>query len=134
MTLRDDLLRTISDGWQLVEDLGCTQYTVTIRSRSWSGGHVQLGTETITNLTLSPNPWVEEAGDGVLRVSGITPSDGSIGYTFAQLRPTEDGDEDFYFIVTGPNGTHNYRLDSIDTSDAWEYRLTLRALTRAMPF
>lgn len=136
MTLRDDVLPIISAGWGLVEDFGFAPYTVTVRTRTWSGGTVQLGTATVSDLVLSPNPQVEENGDAILKVYGITPSHAGGGYTYAQLRPSESAGAEYYYSVSGPNGTHLYSLDSIDTSETFgaEYTLTLRALTRAMPF
>ncbi len=135
MTLRDDMLSIISNGWALAQSLGVTQYTITIRTRTWSGGKVQSGTPTVADATLSPNPWVEERDKGrELVCSGITPSDGTIGYTPAQLNPSTSAGVEFYYIATGPNGTHSYALTDLDSSDAFEYKLTLTALTRALPF
>lgn len=135
MSLRDNLLKVISNGWAIAQSKGVTQYTITIRTRTWSGGKVQLGTATDSNLAITPNPWVEEQSAGKqLLLSGITPSDGTIGYTPSQLNPSLSAGVESYWVVTGPNGTHNYQLTNIDTADAFEYKLVLDALTRAAPF
>lgn len=125
----------ISAGWQTVQDTGSTQYTATVRTRTWSGGQVKLGTPTDSDLMLSPNPWVDERkGDHELVLSGITPAHTGGGYTPEQLNPEGGVDTEGYWVVTGPNGTHNYTVASIDTSDAYEYTVVLRPLNRAVPF
>lgn len=135
MALADDVLPIISAGWGLVQQFGFSPYTVTVRTRTWSTGEVRLGTTADADLLLTPNPQVEEVnGDKQLKLTGITPSNGTIGYTPAQLNPSEAAGVESYYVVTGPNGTHNYTVDSIDTSDRVEYTLVLNALTRAMPF
>jgi len=135
MTLRDGVLPIISAGWALVEAFGFAPYTVTIRTRTWSSGKVKLGTTSDADLTLSPNPQVTEAdGDKVLELFGITPSNGTIGHTPEQLNPSLVAGVEYYYVVTGPNGTHNYSVASLDTSDPVEYKVKLDALTRAMPF
>ena len=135
MTLRDDVLPIISDGWDLVEELGVTQYTATIRTRTWSGGKVQLGTATVSDTQLTPNPWVEERANGAeLVLSGITPAFSGGGYSPSQLNPSVGAAVESYWVMAGPNGSHNYEIVDINTGDAFEYIVTLRALTRAAPF
>jgi hypothetical protein len=133
-TLRDDVLPTISDGWQLVEDLGFSQYTVVVRRIAWSGPRVGQGTPTNTDLALSPNPQVQELENGrILRVYGIVPTHTGGGYGLPDLRPTVSATTEFKYVVTGPNGTLLYQLADIDTSDPVEIKLKLVALDRQHP-
>lgn len=124
-----------AQGWAKVQSLGFSPYTVTVRTRTWSGGQVQLGSPVDADLLLTPNPQVEEtSGDRQLRVYGIVPAHVGGGYTPAQLNPSTSAAVESYYRVTGPNGLHLYSLTSIDTSDAVEYTLVLDALDRAVPF
>jgi hypothetical protein len=133
-TLLEDVLPTISDGWALVEDLGFSPYSIVVRSYTWSGGSVGLGSRIASDLALTPNPQVVERDCGrSLLVTGIVPSWGGGGYTVAQLKPAEGGVAEYEYVVTGPNGTHAYELTDIDTSDPVEYKLTLHSLTRTNP-
>lgn len=109
-------------------------YTVTVRTGTWVSGKVGTGAVTISDLTILPRPRVREDGDGSLIVEGIVPSNPKGGYTLAQLRPTTGAGVDYYYVVTGANGTHNYQLVDIDTGKAFLYSLRLKALTRATPF
>jgi hypothetical protein len=134
VSLKDDVLPIIRDGWALVSTLGFAPYTVVVRTRTWSGGKVKLGTSTDSDLTLSSAQVKELGGDRELEVYAITPSHSGGGYTPAQLNPTTTAGVEYYYVVTGPNGTHNYTLASIDSGDPVEYKLRLAALTRGVPF
>lgn len=139
MSLRDDVLPIINAGWQTVQDLGFAPYTVTIRTVTWSSGEVGTGTPTYSDLTLSPNPLVEEKEDGTaLLIGPIQPAHSGGGYTYAQLRPTDVAGQEFYYRVTGVNGTHEYALVHLDSTSPnglfVEYMLKVKALTRATPF
>lgn len=135
MSLNDDILPVIDDAWRLVDDLGFSSSSITIRTRTWSGGQLQLGTATISDLTLVPNPPVKElAGDRMLLVGPITPTHATGGYSYAQLLPSEAAGVESYVVVTGSNGTRKYALKSIDTSTSFETMLTLEALERKFPF
>lgn len=136
MSLSDDVLPIISRGWQIVQDLGFSPHTVTVRTVTWSGGEVGLGDPVTSDLTIEPNPPIKEEGNGQFLVVGpITPSHGSGGYTFAQLRPTDTGtgDIEFYYVVTGPEGTNAYQLVDITTQESFEIMLRLSALNRQLP-
>jgi hypothetical protein len=140
MSLSDDVLPIISRGWQIVQDLGFSPHTVTVRTVTWSGGpdgpEVGLGDPTTSDLLIEPNPPVKEERNGEELVVGpITPSFGSGGYTFAQLRPTDTGAAgiEFYYVVTGPEGTNNYQLVDITTQESFEIMLRLRSLERRLP-
>lgn len=141
MSLRDDVLPIISQGWALVQEKGVTQYRVVIRTLTYPGGEngpeIGLGVPTFSDLLLVPNPWVEETNSGSgLKLEGITPKFPGGGYTPAQLnpRPFLTVGQDVLYVVTGPNGTYYYDAADIDTSDAFEYKLMLNGLTRPVPY
>lgn len=128
MSLIDDVLPVVQDGWQLVADLGLAPYSVTVRSYVWSGGEVGLGTQTPSDLAIAPNPVVKEvAGREELIVGPIIPTHAKGGYTKAQLVPPDASAGEYRYLVTGPNGTHEYAFGDIDTSDpvGWMLRLVL---------
>lgn len=135
-TLRDLVLPIIANqGWAKVETLGFSPYTVTVRTRTWSGGSVKLGVPTDSDMVLRPNPQVKEQnGDRQLLLYGITPAYAGGGYTPAQLNPSTAAGAEYYYLVAGPNGTHAYVLESIDTSDPVEYTLVLTTLEHPAPF
>jgi hypothetical protein len=135
-TLSDDVLPIISDGWQIVEDLGFSPHTVTVRTTTYEAGEVGLGPGEPTDLVIEPNPPVRETKMGQeLIVGPITPSFGAGGYTFAQLRPTDTGRSDlsFEYFVAGPQGTWRCQLVDIETSESFEIMLRLAILDRALP-
>lgn len=138
MSLRDDVLPIINAGWQTVQDLGFAPATVTVRTVTWSSGKVGTGTATVSDLLITPNPLVTEKGDRTLLVGPIQPPHDGGGYTIAQLRPTTSAGVEYYYVITGENGTHNYSLTGIDSSSPEglfvEYMLNLSALTRPTPF
>lgn len=136
MSLSDDVLPIISRGWQIVQDLGFSPHTVTVRTVTWSGGEAGLGDPAESDLLIEPNPPIKEVANGEeLIVGPITPSYGSGGYTFAQLRPADTGADgvEFYYVVTGAEGTNNYQLVDITTQESFEIMLRLRSLNRLLP-
>lgn len=153
MGIFDDMLPIVDDARRFLSDEGGRRYTVTRRLVTWDGGAVGVGNPTISDLTLSPNPKVKDVDDKTITVGHITPawSSGaeSGGYTLAQLRPlTGDPDaaenqaQEFYYMVTGPNGTIRYALTDVVSSDgpavgegagSLRYRLVLQSLNREGP-
>jgi len=130
-TLRDDLLPVLRDGRQLIQDLGLRPYRVVVRTRTWSGSKVRLGTPTDSDLEIVPRPKVtEKDGDALLSVEKI-----DLGtYTLSQLNPSDVAGVEFYYSVTGPNGEFPYSLKSIDTSPRFGFRMILETLNRKRPF
>ena len=159
MGLFDDMLPIVDDARRFLSDEGGRRYTVTVRTIVWDGVDADgrrsagLGNPTVTDLTLSPNPKVQEIDDKTISIGHITPAytSGGVsgGYTLAQLRPLTgdpDADEDpgteFYYVVTGPNGTIRYALTAVVPSDgpalgegagSLRYKLILQSLNRAGP-
>lgn len=149
MTLYTSLLPKLDAARTKLATKGLRRYTVTRRLVTWDGGHVGLGNATFDDLTLSPNPKVQATGDGIVTVGHITPSYEGGGYTITQLRPLtgdpaaeEDSAQEFYYVLTGPQGEERYALTGVTTSDgpavgegtgSFRYTLTLQALDRAGP-
>jgi hypothetical protein len=141
MTLRDDVLPVITAGWGIVATLGFSPYTLTVRTRTWTGGtggaEVRAGTYADSDLVISPNFEAKETGGGGgLEIGPITPQHVGGGYTPEELNPlpaAAAGGEILY-VVDGPAGQHLYTLIEIDTTDPVGYMLRLQALTRAVPF
>jgi hypothetical protein len=135
VSLSDDLLPILDDAWTLVSDLGFSPNSVIVRTRTWDGGEVQLGTPTVTDLQLQPNPPTKELnGDKLLLVGPITPTHPTGGYSYAQLRPSDVAGVEYYYIVSGNNGANRYTLKSIDSSESFETMIVLEALERRLPF
>jgi hypothetical protein len=59
-TLRDDLEPVVDELRGLANDLGFRPYTVTVRTRTWSGGAVGRGSATVSDRVLSPVPKVQD--------------------------------------------------------------------------
>jgi len=134
-TLSDDVLPVIDFGWSLVDELGFSPNSITVRTRTWSGGEVQLGTPTVTDLVLVPNPPTKELnGDKLLSVGPITPTHPTGGYSYSQLRPSDTAGTEYYYLVSGSNGVNAFALRSIDTTESFEIMLVLEALERRLPF
>lgn len=112
---------------------------LTVRTRTWSGTRLGLGTSTDSDLVLPPHYPIRyltaqevfssagsyEVGD--ILVDHVTPSDGNgTGYTPEQLRPTitENNVEVIYLLT----GTHagEYRCMDLRTYRAFTTQLVLR--------
>lgn len=153
MTLATRMYRIV-DRWRgRLDDFGLRRYTVTVRTVVWDSGIVGLGNPTTTDLVLSPNPKVQETDDKTITIGHITPAytSGGVsgGYTIAQLRPltgdpdaNEDPGTEFYYMVTGPNGTTRYALIDVISGDgpalgegagSLRYKLVLASLNREGP-
>ena len=141
MTVRTAALKAVNAARKL---LGPTAtdlhtYTVTVRTRSWTGGdtgaEVRLGTSTDSDLVITPRPHVTETDGGAGLTLHVTPAHSGGGYTVAQLNPapTLTAGQESYYVVTGPNGTYNYAVVDIDTSKALRYTIRLAALERQAP-
>lgn len=148
-TLHARLLPLLDRARAKLTTAGLRRYTVTRRLVTWDSGEVGRGNPTYSDLVLSPNPKVQETGAGQLTVGHITPSHATGGYTAAQLRPltgdpaaAEDPGQEFYYLLSGPQGEERYALTGLTTSDgpargegtgSFRYTLTLQALDRAGP-
>jgi len=136
MSLRTALLPVVDTirGLAGPATLDIRLYTVTIRTRTWSGGVVQKGTPTDADLVLSPPPKVVESGREV-RVGPITPKYPGGGYAPAELNPRDQAGVEFFYLLTGPDGTPRaFSLVDIDTSRPFSIMLRLVALDRKVPF
>lgn len=135
MSFRDNLRKLAEDVRGIAPDFGVREYTIVIRTETYSS-ETQLGTPTVSDLTLTPSPKVRESAMGrELKVGPITPSHPTGGYTVAQLNPVETASTSVRttYRVTGDNGTREYVLTDIDTSRGYSYFLTLRSLDHSGP-
>lgn len=137
MSFRTNLLPTLLKLRKLPGPDGFDVYTsaVVLRTRTWSGGEVKLGTATDVDVELSPRPKVKEQGFGELEVGPVNPRSSAGGYTPQELNPSEASGVESYYVVTGPDDeARPYKLVAIDTSKAFKYTLRLQPLDRAVPF
>lgn len=137
MSLRDDLLPVFDrDARALIDDLGLRTSRVILRTRTWDGGHVRMGSADDEDLELDPRPKVREASPGYLKVGPITPSYPGGGYTPTQLFPDNalEANEERFWVVIGLDGEEReYRVSSIDSRRAFGITFTLQALDRPDP-
>jgi hypothetical protein len=133
----DDLRAIVAEGRRIVDtDIGLRPVTVAVRTVTWSGGVVQRGTATNSDLAITPNPRVEgQAGDPAIKISKITPAysaNGGGGYTKAQLAPLDAAGVEWYYVITWADAIERtYQLmritESGRASRALEYVLELQA-------
>ena len=136
MSLRTALLPVVDTirGLAGPATLDIRLYTVTLRTRTWSGGVVQKGTPTDADLSLSPPPKVVESGREAL-VGPITPKYLGGGYAPAELNPRDKAGVEFFYLLTGPDGVARaFSLVDFDTSRPFSIMLRLVALDRKVPF
>jgi len=112
---------------------------VKIQSRQYpvspGGADARLGTPTVTEVTITPRPKVEDIGNQRLRVSRIVQPNPAGGYSHAQLRPSDADGFEYQYIVTGPDGVERaYTVEDIDTRGPIFYEVTLAPLDRKIPF
>ncbi len=139
MSLRQDVLPIIQDGWELAAEFWYETYALTIRTRTWAP-QVGDGAHTDSDITIEPNPPVKELEGGKsLKVGPIIPSHTGGGYTPQQLNPAgylaaTNTTVEILHVVTGPDGVpRDFVLTHFDTSDPGEYILTLEALDPVAP-
>ena len=144
MSLRTSLLAVVEAARKISGPTGVDIRVdqLTIRTRTWSGTRLRLGTDTDVDLVLPANYPIRliashevhadvgryEYGD--ILVNHITPSDGAgVGYTPAQLKPavTTDNVEILYIITGSHAGT--YELVEARTYRPFTYQLVLRRRT-----
>lgn len=144
MSLRTSLLKAVESARALsgptFADIRVNQ--LTIRTRTWSGSYVGLGTPTDSDLVLpahypirfiSAHEINAAAGQyemGDLLVDHITPSDGvDVGYTPEQLRPTvTTNNVEIIYVITGPHAGE-YSCAELRTFRPFTYQLVLRRKT-----
>jgi len=144
MSFRTNLLKVADAGRALAGPGGLDQRTnqVTVRTRTWSGDFVGLGTPTDSDLILpaiypvkqvstrevSSSGGLYEMGDII--VNHITPSDGeSVGFTPMQLKPSVTSSSvEIIYIVTGSHAGE-YSLQELRTYRPYSYTMVLRRRT-----
>lgn len=112
---------------------------LTIRTRTWSGTMIGLGTPGDVDLVIPAQypirfvteQEIESAGGrylaGDLLVDHITPYDGvSVGYTPAQLKPSAPDDKtEILYLIAGPHAGE-YAVIDLRSFRAFTYQLVLR--------
>jgi len=139
MSLRDDVLPIINDGWSLAAEFWYTTYSFTVRTRTWSPA-VGNGTATNSDLVIAPRPPVKELAAGRrFKVGPIIPEHGTGGYTPQQLNPgafLAEGNTtvEIVHLLTGPDGVARAcQIVDFDASDPGEYLLTLEIIDPREP-
>jgi hypothetical protein len=136
MSLRTALLPVVNTlrGLAGPSTLDIRPYTVTVRTRRWSGGVVQKGTPTDSDMVLAPPPKVVERAREAL-VGPITPKHPDGGYSPAELNPADQAGVECFYVLVGPDNVRRpFTLVDIDTSRPFTYTLRLMALDRKVPF
>jgi len=136
MSLRTALLPVVNTirGLAGPTTLDIRPYTVTVRTRRWSGGVVQKGTPADADLVLTPPPKVVERAREAL-VGPITPKHPTGGYSPAELNPTDQAGVEFFYVLVGPDNVRRpFALVDMDTSRPFSTTLRLVALDRKVPF
>jgi hypothetical protein len=115
MSLRDDLIPVVDEIREDVIDgvAGLRLYTVTVRTRTWSGGAPGRGTATNVDITLSPKPKVSDPSprmvygqQGAFEEGDRIVSKISATYTAAQLRGTPANGAEIFWLI----GSDEYKV------------------------
>jgi hypothetical protein len=139
MSLRTDLLPVVDllRGLTGPTELDIRTAQLTIRTRTWSGAEVGLGTYTDSDLvlpqqykvtSLSTKEVASSGGrfsDDAIRFGPVTPAFTGGGYTPEQLNPgaTADNVEVIHILTGQVNG--NFRLASLLTERPFSYIMVL---------
>jgi len=141
MTLRDDLQPCVDAARQQLVDLGLRPYTVTVRTRVWSGGEPGSGTPTDTDLELTPRPRVMNPSPRLVAASPGVYEDGDLlvdkisrDYTEAQLTGRAIADDaEVIWVLDDGTTTREYRaVEAPEKAPRhnFEWRVHLRRMTR----
>lgn len=147
-TLRDQLLSVVDQLRYLPAQFGVRRYTVTLRTRTWSGDAPGRGTPTDVDTVLTPTPRVSVMSTDEIAASGGTYREGDFvinaitprytspttgGYTPAQLnlRPTA-ANQDVTVILTGDEGTVECDVVQLWFQRPFTYHLVVRARRTAV--
>lgn len=105
MALRDDLLPIVDDARAIAGELGFRRYQVWVRTTTWSGSRVGLGTKTVTDTRLrvgGQDPKVREVTSGDV-VAG-TPELAFVEFEIGPLTPQFPGGGVSENTVNPPKG------------------------------
>ena len=138
--LRTSLIPVIDDGRQLVAELGFRQRTVTLRTRTWSGGRPGSGTATDVDVELTPRPKVGEPpaklifdAPGKYEAGDLIVSKISITYAETDLMPVPvAGTETIWLITNATDGrAREYKIVGVPAKASFGYTVQLRRRNRA---
>lgn len=135
---REDFLQICHDVRFIPSDAAFDILTtkVVVRTRTWSGDRLGVGTATDVDVEILPRPRVEEDGDQGIVIKLIQPRSALGGYTPQDLlipNPQSMTVERFW-VLTGPDGVEReYVPDKLITDKALHYSVSLRCLDRRVP-
>jgi hypothetical protein len=143
-TIVDGVLPILDKARALLDEVGLRPFTVTVRTVTWSGERVGLGTATTvdTPLTVADNKRVKVRqlkgqevvaqgglyGEQWLLVGPFTPAYSGGGVSESTLNPaTVSGPREVYYKVTDSRaGTTWYDLVTINTDSSFRSTMVLR--------
>lgn len=122
----------------VIQQLGLRPTITTIRTRTWSGADVFLGSYTDSDLVIVPYPKVTITSQTDVDVGPIVPSFSGGGYTPEQLNPiaylgTAQQSVEVIYRLDGPAGVYEYTCFALETRRPFRYVLKLRSLNRSQP-
>lgn len=139
MTFRDGILGIANAVRGIPQSMGLRPTTVTIRTRTWSGGEKGEGTYTDEDTVIVPTPRLRElsmqevngsAGGyerGDIKVGPITPPNAAGGYSRAELeRPAEENGIESFFVLTGENAGEYKSVSSFAAKGNVSFFIILR--------
>lgn len=147
-----DFLAGIDEIRGIPDDLGVAPYTFALRTITWSGARVGLGTKTITDKPIkvdggqhNPTAKLVSSKDAIasgglytstdLKVGPLTPSYGAGGVSAADVDPPQGSvPTEVYFVVTGPgipSGGVLYKRVGGEMASSTQYFVVLRSTGRA---
>lgn len=148
MSFRDELLPLVDECRKVTEDLGQRTTTLKVRTETWSGARVGLGTMTATEISFPGRYHIKQLSAGsvaqIVNASGgqfqpgqyvklwVTPQFAGGGYTKEQLVPGGADNAEIVYLLTGGLGGR-YNLVSTDFGRPYRYELTLRARNDSPP-
>ncbi len=138
-SLRDSLLAIVDCARQTVADMGIFRYSVTLRTRTWSGTYPGEGSPTDVDAIITPRPRVKVMStqdvassggtyrEGDFKIDMITPRYDTGGWSPAMLnlRPGITN-QDVTIILTGDEGTIECQAVEFRFSDPFTYVLVVR--------
>lgn len=143
MSLRDEILPDLDELRDLANEFGLRRYSLTLRTRTWSGGQPGMGTPTDTDVVVDPPPKVrllttKEIADsggtyqkGDFKVEKMTPrytSPTAGGFSPAMLQIAPGGSaQDVAWVLTGDEGAIECTAIEFHFDKAFNYWMVLRA-------
>lgn len=138
--LRTDLIPVVDAGRQLVAELGFRQRTITLRTRTWSGGRPGSGAATDVDVELTPRPKVAEPpakliydAPGQYEAGDLIVSKISATLTEQDINPAPAAGVELIWLITDAvNGrAREYKLVGAPKNLAFGFTVQLRRRNRS---